>query len=215
MVKTPWIIRNLFSNLTWKIPTEEKILYLTFDDGPHPTVTPFVLEQLEKYNAKASFFCVGKNVVTYPAIYSQVVNADHTIGNHTHHHLNGWMVRDQDYFNDINEARKYIDSALFRPPYGKITTFQAKHLSRSPFGFEIVMWDVLSKDYNVKLSGEDCAFNVIRNAVQGSVIVFHDSEKAFPRMQKALISTLQFFSEKGWRFEAINPENKNQDKFEV
>jgi peptidoglycan-N-acetylglucosamine deacetylase len=209
MVKTPWFIRKFFSNLIWKIPTDEKILYLTFDDGPHPTVTPFVLEQLEKYNAKATFFCLGKNVETFPNIYSQVVNANHAIGNHTHNHLNGWKIKDRDYFNDINEARKYIDSPLFRPPYGKITPFQAKHLSRPPFGFEIVMWDVLSKDYDVNLSGEDCAFNVMRHARQGSVIVFHDSEKAFPRMQKALISTLQYFSEKGWRFESINLKNKN------
>jgi len=206
MVKTPWIVRKIFSNLIWKIPGEAKALYLTFDDGPHPVATPFVLQQLEKYNAKATFFCVGKNVVAYPEIYRQAIDAGHAIGNHTFNHLNGWKVEDNEYFHDIVEAKKYIDSSLFRPPYGKITTFQAKHLSRSPLDFKIVMWDVLSKDYNIQLSGEDCSFNVIRNAEPGSVVVFHDSEKALPRMQKALTATLQFFSEKGWTFKSISSE---------
>ena len=210
MVKTPWLIRKFFSNFIWKIPGEEKTLYLTFDDGPHPAATSFVLEQLEKYNAKATFFCVGKNVVANPSLYGEIMKAEHAVGNHTFNHLNGWKVKDKEYFNDIIDARKYIDSSLFRPPYGKITSFQAKHLSRAPLNFKIVMWDVLSKDYNTKLSGEDCAFNVMRNAVPGSVVVFHDSEKAFPRMQKALTSTLQFFSEKGWNFKAINVEEKIQ-----
>jgi peptidoglycan-N-acetylglucosamine deacetylase len=210
MVKTPWIVRKLFSNLIWKIPGEEKTLYLTFDDGPHPVATPFVLKELEQYNAKATFFCIAKNVVAYPDIYRQTIDAGHAIGNHTFNHLNGWKVKDKEYFNDIIEAKKHIDSALFRPPYGKITTFQAKHLSRSPLDFRIVMWDVLSKDYNVQLSAEDCSFNVIRNAAPGSVVVFHDSEKAFPRMQKALTTTLQFFSEKGWTFKSITSEQPSR-----
>jgi peptidoglycan-N-acetylglucosamine deacetylase len=211
MVKTPWLIRKFFSDLTWRIPGEEKTLYLTFDDGPHPAATSFVLEQLEKYNAKATFFCLGKNVVAYPSIYSEIMRADHAVGNHTFNHVNGWKVKDKEYFNDIIEARKYIDSSLFRPPYGKITTFQAKHLSRSPLNFTIVMWDVLSKDYNTNLTAEDCAFNVMRHAEPGSVIVFHDSEKAFPRMQKALTSTLQFFSDKGYGFKAISVKEKIQE----
>ncbi len=206
MTKTPWIVRKIFSNLIWKIPTDVNSLYLTFDDGPHPVATPYVLEQLEKYNAKATFFCLGKNVLAYPEIYKEILNADHAIGNHSFNHLNGWKVKDKEYFEDIIEARKYIDSPLFRPPYGKITTFQSKHLSRSPLDFKIVMWDVLSRDYDIQLNAEDCSFNVMRHAVPGSIVVFHDSEKAFPRMQKALTATLQFFSEKGWIFKAINIE---------
>jgi peptidoglycan/xylan/chitin deacetylase (PgdA/CDA1 family) len=171
--------------------------------------TPFVLDQLQQYNAKASFFCLGKNVVAHPEIYRQTIEADHVIGNHTFNHLNGWKVEDGEYFEDIIEAKKHIDSPLFRPPYGRITSFQSKHLSKPPFNLKIVMWDVLSKDYNVQLSGEDCAFNVIRHAVAGSIVVFHDSEKAFPRMQKALIKTLQFFSEKGWTFKAIDANEVN------
>ena len=203
MVKPPWVLKKIFSRLVWKIPTDEKILYLTFDDGPHPVATPFVLEQLKKYDARATFFCLGKNVAEYPSIYRAIVQAGHTVGNHTFKHLNGWKVKDKDYFNDIIEARKYIDSSLFRPPYGKITPFQAKHLRSSPLRYTIIMWDVLSKDYDLQLTARDCAFNVVRHASAGSIIVFHDSEKAWPRMQNALAETLQYFSEKGWRFAAI------------
>jgi peptidoglycan/xylan/chitin deacetylase (PgdA/CDA1 family) len=204
MVKTPWAIRKLFPHLVWKIPTKEKTLYLTFDDGPHPLATPFVLEQLARFNAKATFFCVGKNVTIHADIYENILNAGHAIGNHTQNHMNGWKVGDEKYFEDILEARKYIDSKLFRPPYGRITPFQAKHLRRLPLEFKIIMWDVLSKDYDVQLSADDSAMNVLRNASEGSIIVFHDSEKAFPRMQKALVATLQHFSEKGWKFKSID-----------
>ena len=204
MVKTPWIIKQVFPNLIWKIPTQEKILYLTFDDGPHEYATPFALEELEKYNARATFFCVGKNVIAHPDIYEQILIAGHAIGNHTQNHVNGWKIGDRKYFDDIAEARKYIDSKLFRPPYGRITPFQAKHLRRPPFQFKIIMWDVLSKDYDLQLSEDDAALNVLRNASKGSIIVFHDSEKAFPRMKKALKATLQHFSEEGWKFESIS-----------
>ena len=211
MVKAPWIIRKFFSNLLWKMKGGENTLYLTFDDGPHPVATPFVLEQLHRYNAKATFFCIGKNVVENQDIYRQTIDAGHAIGNHTHNHLNGWKVKDKEYFDDILEAKKYIDSSLFRPPYGKITGFQSKYLNRPPFNFEIVMWDVLSKDYDIKLQPDACAFNVIRHATDGSIVVFHDSEKAFPRMKKALTATLQCFSEKGWTFKGIEVEKLKQE----
>ena len=203
MVRVPWIIKRIFNDLVWKIPTKEKVLYLTFDDGPHPTATPFVLEELKKYDARATFFCLGKNVAEHPFIYSSIMQAGHAVGNHTFNHLNGWKVNDKQYFNDIIEAKKYIDSSLFRPPYGKITPFQAKHLKESPLSFDIVMWDVLSKDYDVRLTARDCSFNVTRHAQPGSIIVFHDSEKAWPRMQGALTETLKYFSENGWRFAVL------------
>jgi len=207
MVKTPWVIRRLFPNLVWKIPTQEKILYLTFDDGPHPVATPFVLEQLEKFNAKATFFCVGKNVMQHANIFEDILNAGHAVGNHTQNHMNGWKASDEKYFENVSEARKYIDSKLFRPPYGKITPFQARHLGKPPFNFKIIMWDVLSKDYDLRISEDDAALNVLRNADKGSIVVFHDSEKAFPRMQKALKATLQHFTEEGWSFRAIDESN--------
>ena len=203
MTKVPAIIKRLYSNYVWDIPTKENILYLTFDDGPRPEATPFVLEQLRIYNAKATFFCVGNNVEQHPEIYRQIIGEGHATGNHTFHHLNGWKVSDRKYFDDIIEARKYIDSILFRPPYGRITRFQSRHLRNSVLGFKIIMWDVLSKDYDQKLNAEDCSFNVLRFARPGSIVVFHDSEKAFPRMKEALRTTLKYFSEKGYRFEAI------------
>ena len=178
-------------------------MYLTFDDGPNPVATPFVLEQLKKYNASATFFCIGKNVKDHPSLYGQLIEEGHAIGNHTFNHVNGWKVADNVYFKDIIEAKKYIDSSLFRPPYGRITRFQAKHLKQSALQFKVVMWDVVSGDFDTTISPDKCSFNVLRNAGEGSIVVFHDSEKAFPNLKKALPDTLEYFSVRGYRFEAI------------
>jgi len=207
-VKTPWWLKKLYPRCVWDIPVKEKIIYLTFDDGPHPVVTPFVLDTLKQYNARATFFCIGKNVTALPDIYRRILDEGHRVGNHTFHHLNGWKVSDELYLKNILEAGKYIDSSLFRPPYGKITRFQVKLLTgirNSPVSnnFKIIMWDVLSGDFDVSLSGETCSLNVIKHATAGSVIVFHDSEKAFPRLKEALPKSLQYLSEKGYKFEAI------------
>lgn len=208
-VKTPWLLKRLYPRCTWHIPTRDKVIYLTFDDGPHPTATPFVLDLLQQYQAKATFFCIGKNVVKQPAIYRRILDEGHRTANHTHNHLNGWKVKNDQYINNILEAARHIDSNLFRPPYGRITQFQAKVLTdtatykSSDRSFRVIMWDVLSGDFDTKLSAENCSLNVINHTRPGSIIVFHDSEKAFPRMRKALPDTLQYFSEKGYRFEAI------------
>lgn len=207
--KTPWWLKSLYPGCVWDIPVAEKILYLTFDDGPNPTATPYVLDELKKYNAKATFFCIGKNVIEQPAIYRRILDEGHRVGNHTFNHYNGWKVRDEQYLQNILQAGKHIDSNLFRPPYGKITRFQVKLLSgikNSPgsSNFRIIMWDVLSGDFDTKLSCEKCSSNVIKNVRPGSVIVFHDSEKAFPRMKDALPKVLGHFNAKGYRFEVIN-----------
>ena len=207
-VKTPWLLKKLYPRCIWDIPVKEKVLYLTFDDGPHPAATPFVLNTLQQYNALATFFCIGKNVVEHPAIYRNIIDAGHRIGNHTFNHLNGWNVRDEQYVQNILEAGKYIDSNLFRPPYGRITRWQVKLLTEiknSPMhkNFSIIMWDVLSGDFDKEATGEKCSFNVIGNARPGSIIVFHDSEKAFPRLQTSLPQVLEHFSKKGYRFEPI------------
>jgi len=213
-VKVPWLIRKLYPSLTWEKPTNQKILYLTFDDGPHPTATPFVLDQLAKYNAKATFFCIGKNVAEHPAIYKRILDEGHNVGNHTFNHLNGWKTANEKYFENIFEAAKYIDSNLFRPPYGRITKFQIELLQGEKLSskhetaqqanlFKIIMWSVISGDFDTKLSPEKCLQYVVLNSKPGSIIVFHDSTKAWDRMSYALPKILEHFSKEGYRFNSI------------
>lgn len=204
-VKTPWWLKKIYPSYLWSVNTKDKVLYLTFDDGPHPVATPFVLDELKKYNAKATFFCIGKNVLAYPEIYKRILDEGHSAGNHTQNHLNGWKTKDELYFADIQEAGKHIDSVLFRPPYGRITAFQAKHISNTmqkPKA-KVVMWDVLSADFDTTITGYQCLENVTMNAKQGSIIVFHDSEKALPRVEYSLPKALKFFSDKGYFFKQL------------
>ncbi|HKZ67813.1 MAG TPA: polysaccharide deacetylase family protein [Chitinophagaceae bacterium] len=204
-VRTPWWLKKIYSSYIWSIDTKEKILYLTFDDGPHPVATPFVLDELKKYNAKATFFCIGKNVVAEQEIYKRIINEGHAVGNHTQNHLNGWETKNDIYLKDINEAGTFIDSTLFRPPYGRITSFQAKHVKdalKKPFA-KIIMWDVISGDFDDSLTEQQCLQNVILNAKNGSIIVFHDSQKAFSRLEFFLPAVLNFFETKGYRFEKL------------
>jgi len=203
LVRTPWWLKKIYSGLVWQMPVKEKVLYLSFDDGPHPEITPFVLDELKRYNALATFFCIGKNVKAHPQIYRRVLLEGHRVGNHTQNHLNGWKVDDKKYLQDIQDAARLIDSGLFRPPYGRIGLFQSKLLRGAPLNYKIVMWEVLSGDFDRELNAKDCARNVIRHARPGSIVVFHDSEKAFHRMKEALPLVLEHFSGLGYRFEAI------------
>ena len=204
-IKTPWWLPRLFSRkLVWKVRQDgPPAVYITFDDGPHVTATPFVINQLAAYNAKATFFCIGKNVVAYPDIYRQLQVAGHATGNHTQHHLNGWETATDAYINDIIEAHKHIGSQLFRPPYGRIKRMQARLLQNSKKPFKICMWDVLSADFDTRITPEKCLENVLMNIEPGSIIVFHDSDKAWERMSYALPRVLQFCKEKGWECRAI------------
>ncbi|HVU53936.1 MAG TPA: polysaccharide deacetylase family protein [Puia sp.] len=211
LVKTPWWLKKLYAGLIWDIPhsADEKVLYLTFDDGPHPVATPFVLDVLRTYGAKATFFCIGKNVQAHPSIYKRILEEGHRVGNHTQHHVNGWKTRDKAYLDDVRQAAQYIDSDLFRPPYGRITAFQASLLRKPPFEYKVIMWDVLSADFDRKLSPERCSRNVIRHARRGSIVVWHDSDKAFPRVEAALPVVLGYFQEKGYRFESLRSWGNN------
>jgi peptidoglycan-N-acetylglucosamine deacetylase len=204
LVRTPWWLRRIYSSLIWRIPaSREKILYLTFDDGPHPVATPFVLEQLQKYNARATFFCIGKNVQAYPQLYNRVLMDGHRTGNHTQNHLNGWKTDDATYLQNVGDAARHIDTDLFRPPYGRIRFRQAALLKGAPFYYKVIMWDVLSADFDRALSAEQCADRVKRYGRSGSIVVFHDSEKAFDRLRDALPVVLDHFSRLGYRFESI------------
>ncbi|WP_431213362.1 polysaccharide deacetylase family protein [Puia sp. P3] len=204
LVKTPWWLKRLYPGLVWQMPWEEKKVYLSFDDGPHPEITPFILGQLKKYGARATFFCIGKNVNEYPQTYRQILMEGHRVGNHTQNHLNGWKVADDRYMANVREAAQYIDSDLFRPPYGRIGALQSRLLRGAPFNYRIVMWDVLSGDFDLSLNAEQCARNVTRHAGPGSIVVFHDSEKAYDRLKGALPLVLEYFAGKGFRFDAIH-----------
>ncbi len=182
LAKTPkWLIK-LSGGSLWELPDTEKNIYLTFDDGPHPAITPFVLGELDKYGAKASFFCIGRNVADNPSIYADILKRGHAVGNHTHNHLNGWKTDAGLYLANIQKAGEYIRSDLFR----------------------VIMWSVLSGDFDTDLSPETCCENVIRNARAGSIVVFHDSEKAYDRMRYALPLVLKHFHERGFSFKKID-----------
>jgi peptidoglycan/xylan/chitin deacetylase (PgdA/CDA1 family) len=194
------LYRLLYPSLTWRIQTEEKIIYLTFDDGPIPVVTEWVLETLSKFNAKATFFCIGDNIKKHPDIFEKLKQSGHTIGNHTMNHLNGWKTENKTYFDNVNECNRYITTRIFRPPYGRIKSKQIMELKKQ---FNIIMWDVLSKDYDTCLTGEQC-FNRVRSQSRaGSIIVFHDSLKAESRLRYALPATLEYFSQRGFKFGTI------------
>lgn len=208
-VKIPWLIKKIYPTRIWEGPKEDKNIYLTFDDGPIPEVTPWVLEMLRKFEAKATFFCIGDNVRKHPEIFRQVVAEGHAVGNHTFNHLNGWKTGTEEYLSNTEKGREIMQQhlekpekiRLFRPPYGKIRNRQARALEEQ--GYQVVMWDVLSLDYDRKLSGKECYQNVIKYAKAGSIIVFHDSLKAEKNLKFALPKVLEAYRWKGYSFEAL------------
>jgi peptidoglycan/xylan/chitin deacetylase (PgdA/CDA1 family) len=203
-IKTPFWLRLIYRSCIWRKSSQERVLYLSFDDGPHPEATPFVLDQLAKFDAKASFFCIGKNVQLHPEIYNAIISAGHVVGNHTQNHMNGWKNNTKNYIADIQEATKLIDSNLFRPPYGRIRFSQIKALRlQAALPQQIIMWDVLSGDFDTTITGEKCAQHVIQYAGPGSIIVFHDSTKAMDRLRVALPKVLAHFSSLGYQFKAL------------
>lgn len=203
LVKTPWLLKKLYPKLIWDGDLNGRRLYLTFDDGPIPIVTPFVLNILKQYNAKATFFCIGDNVSKYPDIFEQVKNDGHAIGNHTYNHLNGWKTDDKTYLENFLEADKLLDAKLFRPPYGRIKRSQIKLLQEAKPGLKIVMWKVLSGDFDVNLKPEKCLQNVLRHTENGEIVLFHDSLKAFPRLEYVLPRVLEQWSREGFVFDSL------------
>lgn len=201
LVKPPGWIRRLSPRTVWRIPTSEKILYLTFDDGPVPGLTEWILQTLESFQARATFFCVGENVRKYPDLYDKILRAGHATGNHTFSHMNSYRTSVNKYIRDVFLAREVIDSGLFRPPYGRLRPRAARKLR--PF-FRVILWDVLSLDYESNLSAERVLDNVLAYSRPGSILVFHDNYKAFNILQSCLPEILRHYSSAGYRFEALD-----------
>ena len=200
LVRTPELIKPFFKNLLWNIPNASNTVYLTFDDGPIAEVTPWVLDQLKYAGAKATFFCIGRNAVREPAILDRILREGHSIGNHTYDHLNGWRSSQFSYLKSVQQCRTILESDLFRPPYGRITRAQVNALKRH---YRIVMWEVLSADFDRELTGDHCYRNVIGNVRSGSIVVFHDSLKAWDRLRIALPRVLQELQRRGYGLEAL------------
>ena len=219
-IKTNKFIKKIFPNYVWDIPNVENKIYLTFDDGPTPEITEWVLEQLKKHQAKATFFCIGKNTNSHKDIFFKIIDEGHSIGNHTYNHLKGWITSTEDYLDNIALCKSEINNAspvlyrsglnsgiwnlqslLFRPPYGKIRKSQSKKLRQ--LGYKIIMWDVLSADFDQTITPEKCLENVLQNVQSGSIIVFHDSLKAFKNLEYTLPKSLEILKQRGFVFELI------------
>ncbi|MBI9032903.1 MAG: polysaccharide deacetylase family protein [Bacteroidales bacterium] len=203
LIKPPFLIKKIiYPGLHWKVQTDRKEIFLTFDDGPHPEITPKVLEILDKYEAKATFFCVGENVKKYPEIYRMILSRGHQTGNHTFNHLKGWNTPTTKYAENVYLASTHIRSSLFRPPHGRIKRSQLKILKQQ---YHIIMWSVLTYDWDSKLSGEQCLSTAIQSSKAGSIVVFHDSLKAKKNMLYALPRFLEHFTEQDYQFFPIDP----------
>lgn len=209
-IKTNSLIKRIFSNYIWDIPNMDNKIYLTFDDGPTPKITEWVLDLLKEHQIKATFFCIGKNIQKHSAIFNKIIDNGHAIGNHTFNHLNGWNTLNEEYLKDIGSCRselrlqyapEELQSTLFRPPYGKIKTAQSKKLRQ--LGYKIIMWDVLSADFDQNISPEKCLENVLQNTQSGSVIVFHDSVKAFKNLKHTLPKSIEILKQRGFEFDVI------------
>ena len=209
LTKTPRFVQSLLSNIIWSFDKNKKEIFLTFDDGPTPNVTDWVLDELAKYNAKATFFCIGKNIEKHSKIFLKTIENGHSIGNHTHNHLNGLETDNVSYFKNTLKCEKTIQQfndlniqqKLFRPPYGKIKPNQIKFLKSK--NYNIVLWDVLSADFDANITQDTCLQNVLKNSENGSIIVFHDSVKAFNKLKYVLPNILKYYSDRGFAFKKI------------
>jgi peptidoglycan-N-acetylglucosamine deacetylase len=201
LAKTPSLFYKIYNSKDlWKVETSEDLIYLTFDDGPVPEVTPWVLDLLDSFGAKATFFCVGENVMRNPEILEEIMRRDHTIGNHTFNHMNGWKSEPHDYFENVGKCEDYFKTTLFRPPYGKVSLTQHKLLKKH---FNFVYWTVISGDFDQNITPEKCLENAINSVEKGSIVVFHDSMKARENLYYTLPAFLNHFHKKGFRFKAI------------
>jgi len=223
LVKTPKLVQRIFPKRVWAFPSKTKTVYLTFDDGPIPEVTPWVLSLLKKHKARATFFCIGDNVGKHPDVFKTILSEGHTFGNHTFHHVNGKNTALENYVEDVIKAEKMMTSVsstfeiacqtpstshqspvtkLFRPPYGRLNGKQAQRLRG--LGYKIMMWDVLSADFDQQISEEKCLQNVLKNIQPGSIVIFHDSLKAEKNLRYALPKVLEYCDSQHWKCAAID-----------
>ena len=200
-IQFPRLLRPLWGKVVWRKDPSKKVIYLTFDDGPVPEVTPLVLDLLDEHNIKATFFCVGENVQKHPDTFAQVLSRGHKVGNHTFNHLKGFSVTDEEYYGNIDKAAELIDSKLFRPPYGRITGKQMKKLRNR---YTIIMWDVITHDYNKNLSPETIMRTIKRYSRNGSLVVFHDSIKAKENVLAVLPLAIEYWKSKGYTFGVLD-----------
>lgn len=210
LVRPGWLMRKIYSSAVWRISTNEKKIFLTFDDGPIPEITPWVLSVLKEYKAKATFFCVGANIEKYPEVFQQIISEQHSIGNHTFNHLNGWKTKTRDYVENISLCNSVIEKELsvinsplsipFRPPYGKIKRSQLSVLRSQ---YSVIMWDVLTGDFDQTISADKCLKNTLTKTREGSIVVFHDSLKAKKNLFYVLPKFLEHFSKEGFGFERL------------
>lgn len=198
--RPPLWLRRLYKDCYWNFPNEENKIYLTFDDGPTPELLPFILQTLDEYKVKATFFCVGNNIQKHPQLYSEMLSKEHVVANHTFNHLNGWKTPNKIYFRNIKEFDALHESNLFRPPYGRLRKSQMRQLARE---YKIILWDVLSYDYDKNISPERCLQNVTANTRSGSVIVFHDNVKAERNLRFALPQFIAAAQRKGFAFDVL------------
>lgn len=203
LFKTPALFKVLHPGSIWNKSRKERCIYLTFDDGPIPIVTTFVLKTLAEYNAQATFFCIGDNVRKHPDIFQQLIKAGHSIGNHTYNHLKGWNTPDAIYLENFTKCAEAVPSDLFRPPYGKARRSQLAKLKKTNPKLQIIMWDVLSGDFDQRLQADKCLNKVLQYTQNGSIVVFHDSLKAFDRLKYVLPKALEFWSDKGYTFRGL------------
>ena len=196
-VKTPLLTKYLFPSLVWKKNTDQKKIWITFDDGPDEKVTPYLINVLEKFNIKATFFIIGSQAKKFPELVKLIINNGHKIGNHSFSHLNGFSTNNNKYLEDVEQAKKYIDSDIFRPPYGKITPFQIKNLKKD---FKIIMWDIMSWDFKENISSNKICKNVINNVENGSIILFHNNLKSYNNLKNSLEIILEKLKDKGYQF---------------
>lgn len=196
-VRPPYVLKKVMPSAVWRKSASEKTLYLTFDDGPIPELTPWVLDVLKHYSIKATFFCAGHNVHKHPELYARILNEGHSVGNHTYNHVNGWNTDTNMYLENIEKCAELLNSKLFRPPYGKLKPTQIKRIKAN---YAIIMWDVLSGDYDKTIAPERCLLNVTNAIRNGSIIVFHDNIKAKDNLQYALPKFIEYALEKGYGF---------------